>query len=86
ERTTVNGFGFLQIVRPRPRPSLPELLCADPVGAAARAALRRIERTPPGSPAHHRLPAAIVARIAGEPRWTAELARRTGVLHRMEPL
>ena len=86
ERTTVNGFGFLQIVRPRPRASLPELLRADPVGAAARAALRRIERTPPGSPAHHRLPAAMVARIAAEPAWTTELRTRTGVLHRMEPL
>ena len=85
ERTTVNGFGFLQIVRPRPRPSLPELIRADPMGAAARAALRRIERTPPGRPAHHRLPAAVIARIASEPHWTAELRARTGVLHRMEP-
>ena len=85
ERTTVNGFGFLQIVRPRPRASLPELLRADPVGAAARAALRGIERTPPGSPAHHRLPAAVVARIIAGPEWTAELRARTGVLHIMEP-
>ena len=85
ERTTVNGFGFLQIVRPRPRPSLPDLLRADPVGAAARAALRRIERTPPGSPAHHRLPVAVIARIADEPRWTGELRARTGVLHQLEP-
>ncbi|WP_375395302.1 ribonuclease [uncultured Sphingomonas sp.] len=86
ERTAVNGFGFLQIVRLRPRPSLPELLRGDPVGAAALAALRRIERSQPGSHPHHRLPGAIVARIGGEPAWTAELARRTGVLHRMEPV
>ena len=85
ERTTVNGFGFLQIIRARPRPSLPELLRADPIGAAARAALRRIERTPPGSPPHHHLPAAIITRIAAEPGWTAELQTRTGVLHIMEP-
>ena len=84
ERTTVNGFGFLQIVRPRSRASLPESLRSDPVGAAARAALRGIERTPPGSPAHHRLPAAIVARIAVEPGWITELGTRTGVLHIME--
>ncbi|MEH3158992.1 MAG: ribonuclease [Sphingomonas taxi] len=85
ERTAVNGFGFLQIVRPRPRASLPELLRADPVGAAARAMLRRLERDPPGSPLRHRLPAAVHARIAGRPDWLAELARRTGVTHHLEP-
>jgi ribonuclease G len=42
ERTGINGFGFLQIVRRRSRASLPELLRADPVGAEARAELRRI--------------------------------------------
>jgi ribonuclease G len=78
ERTAVNGFGFLQIVRPRPRASLPELIRADPVGAAARAALRMIERVPPGAPNTHRLPAAVVARIEARPDWLAELVRRTG--------
>ena len=79
ERTTMNGFGFLQVVRPRPRPSLPELLRADPVGTAARAALRTLERTPPTAPRHHRLPPAVLARIAAHPEWLAELVRRTGV-------
>lgn len=78
ERTAMNGFGFLQIVRPRPRASLPELLRADPVGAAVRAALREIERTPPGAPNRYRLPPAVVARIDARPDWLAELVRRTG--------
>lgn len=77
ERTAVNGFGFLQIVRARPRASLPELLRADPVGAAARAALRRLEREPPGPPRPHRLPASVLARIEAA-GWDAELMRRTG--------
>ncbi|WP_374944856.1 ribonuclease [Sphingomonas sp.] len=86
ERTTMNGFGFLQIVRPRPRASIPERLRADPVGAAARAALRSLERTPPGAPRQHRLPAAVLARITSRADWLAELARRTGVLHELTGL
>ncbi len=78
ERTAVNGFGFLQIVRPRLRPSLPELLRADPVGAAARAALRLIERTPPTAPNRFRLPPAVAARIAANGDWLDEIVRRTG--------
>jgi hypothetical protein len=84
ERTTMNGFGFLQIVRPRPRASLPELLRADSIGAAARAALRSLERTPPTASRRHRLPAAVHARLMAEPAWLAELARRTGVVHELE--
>lgn len=78
DRTAVNGFGFLQIVRPRPRASLPELLRVDPVGAATRAALRAIERTPADAPHVHALPPAVRARLAAEPGWLAEVARRTG--------
>lgn len=85
ERTAVNGFGFLQIVRPRPRASLPEQLLADPVRAAATALLRRLEREPPGAPASHAAPAAVVRFLDARPAWRAELARRTGVHHRLEP-
>ncbi len=79
ERTAMNGFGFLQIVRPRPRASLVELLRADPAGAIARAAFRAIERTPPPVPPAHRLPAPAVAWIEARPHLARELARRTGV-------
>ena len=86
ERTAVNGFGFLQIVRPRPRASLPELLRADPAAAIARALLRRLEREPPGSPLHHRVSPAVHARLMAHPDWLAELARHTGVTHRLDSL
>lgn len=78
ERTAVNGFGFLQIVRPRPRASLPERLREDPVGAAARAALRLIERTPAGTSNRFHLPAAVRERIEARPDWIAMLVQRTG--------
>ncbi|MGN6277929.1 MAG: ribonuclease [Sphingomonas sp.] len=79
ERTAMNGFGFLQIVRRRRRTSLLELLRDDPVGASLRARLRRIERTPPPGERLVRLPRGELALIRARPEWTAELARRTGV-------
>ena len=84
ERTAMNGFGFLQIVRPRPRASIPEILRSDPVGAATRATLRTLERTPPTASRRHTLPASVHARLMARPAWLAELARRTGVVHELE--
>lgn len=84
ERTALNGFGFLQVVRPRSRASLVEVLRSDPVGAAARAALRSLERTPPNAPLAMRLPSAVKARIDAQPDWLAELTRRTGRMPQLE--
>jgi hypothetical protein len=78
ERTAVNGFGFLQIVRPRPRTSLPERLRDDPVGAAARALLRRAERTSGSGPRTIVAAPAVVALLAARQDWRATLARRVG--------
>lgn len=44
ERTAVNGFGFIQIVRRRERASIMEVLRADPMLTAALTLLRRAER------------------------------------------
>ena len=85
ERTAVNGFGFLQIVRRRARPSLLELIQADPVQAAALALLRRLEREPLPGPDQVTAPAAVARLIETRPDWTAELARRRGRPIRIEP-
>ncbi len=77
ERTAVNGFGFLQIIRRRLRASLPELLAADPAAAALRAALRRAERDPPVGGTLHLTPRAY-ALASTRPDWIDALARRTG--------
>lgn len=78
ERTAVNGFGFLQIVRRRERPSIPEILRGDPVGAAARALLRRAERAEGvGQRTIHAAPE-VVARLRQHPEWLEELQRRSG--------
>ena len=73
----MNGFGFLQVVRRRIRPSLLELIQSDPVRAAALALLRRLEREPLPGPESMSASAATAV-IARHPEWTAELARRRG--------
>ena len=87
ERTAVNGFGFLQIVRRRERASLPEIVQADPIATSARALLRRTERS--GGHGARTLTAAppVVARIEQKPEWLEVLARRLGapVALRAEP-
>jgi hypothetical protein len=78
ERTAVNGFGFLQIVRKRSRASIPELVQADPVNTAARLLLRQAERTSGSGERTLRAAPAVIARIEQYPRWLELLAKRTG--------
>ena len=81
ERTAVNGFGFLQIVRPRQRPSLPEQVCRDPAGTAARAMLRNAERLSPPGPHHHIVSNSVARWLTAHDTHRAELERRTGARH-----
>lgn len=78
ERTAVNGFGFLQIVRPQRRASLPQMIAADRIGAAALALLRRAERSGGAGPRTLTAHPGVIARLDAEPGWTSELARRIG--------
>ncbi|WP_426265998.1 ribonuclease [Sphingomonas sp. LHG3443-2] len=73
ERTAVNGFGFLQIVRPRRGPSLFEL-AADRPGFEARALLRRAARQV-GS---IRLACHPAVAAALRPEWLDQLGRQVG--------
>lgn len=82
ERTAVNGFGFVQIVRPRERLSLPELVQGDPAGAAARALLRHTEREGPGAIVITAAPA-VLAQL--RPDWIALLERRIGGRVALQP-
>ena len=85
ERTAINGFGFLQIVRRRSRTSLPELIQGDPVAVETLALLRSLERTPPPLSADQPVPPRIAKRLAREPGWVAEARRRTGVALAFRP-
>ena len=73
ERTAVNGFGFLQIVRPRRHASLFEL-AADRAAFEARALLRRAARET-GAIALVAHPAVIAAL---QPEWIDQLAAQIG--------
>jgi hypothetical protein len=73
ERTAVNGFGFLQIVRPRRHASLFEL-AADRASFEARALLRRAARET-GAIALVAHPALIAAL---SPEWLDQLAAQVG--------
>ena len=78
ERTAVNGFGFVQVIRRRERMNLMELLRADPVETAALALLRRAERHGNGGPATITAAPAIIDRLHKATDWIATLSRRRG--------
>ena len=78
ERTSVNGFGFLQLVRRRERPSIPEIVQGDPVSAAARALLRRAERSQGSGERTIAAAPRVVALLERESAWLDELIRRIG--------
>ena len=76
ERTAVNGFGFVQIVRPRVRASLVEL-AQDGASFEARALLRRAAFEPPGAKQLVAHPA-VVAALETRPDWLDALSRQIG--------
>jgi hypothetical protein len=76
ERTAVNGFGFVQIVRPRQRASLIEL-AQDRAPFEARALLRRAAFEPAG-PKRLAAHPAVIAVLEGKPEWLDSLSRQVG--------
>jgi hypothetical protein len=78
ERTAVNGFGFVQIVRRRRRASLSERLANDPLGGAARVLLRRGERARGHGTLTLTASTQVLARLAARPDWIERLAQRAG--------
>ena len=76
ERTAVNGFGFIQIVRPRSRASLLEIW-TNHASAEARTLLRRAALSGSGPrrlAAHPR----VITILEAHPAWLDALARQLG--------
>ena len=83
ERTAVNGFGLMQVVRPRTGPSIPELLCATTPGrlsteSRAIALLRAAGRSQGIGPRRLVAPPAIIDLIRQWPWETAALRHALG--------
>ena len=76
ERTAMNGFGLVQVVRPRPRASLVEL-ARDRAPFETRAMLRRTAREPPG-PKRIVAHPAVTAVLEQHRAWVEALGRELG--------
>ena len=76
EKTAINGFGFVQVVRPRPRASLVEL-ARDRAPFETRALLRRAAAETPGSKRIVAHPA-VIAVLEAHSSWLDALGRKVG--------
>lgn len=76
EKTAINGFGFVQVVRPRAHASLIEL-ARDRAPFEARALLRRAAAESPGAKNIVAHPA-VTAVLEQHPAWLDALARQLG--------
>ncbi len=78
ERTAVNGFGLMQIIRRRDRPSLIEQICLDPVATDAALLLRQAERAQGTGALTLKARTSVIDHIAAHREWVDELQSRTG--------
>lgn len=78
ERTAINGFGLMQVIRPRVRSSLIKQLRAEPVGHAARVLLRRAERSGLVGPIRLVAAPAVIERLSARAGWAERLSRHLG--------
>ncbi|WP_447756271.1 ribonuclease E/G [Sphingopyxis fribergensis] len=78
ERTAVNGFGLMQIIRRRDRPSLVEQVCLDPVATDAALLLRQAERAAGTGALTLTARGGVIDHIAAHPGWVDMLQNRTG--------
>lgn len=78
ERTATNGFGLLQIIRRRERPSLIEQVRFDATATDAALLLRQAERAAGTGVLRLTVRPAVADHIAARPAWTHILQTRTG--------
>lgn len=84
ERTAVNGFGLLQLIRRRSEPSIPERVQFAPIESAALALLRRAERAVGAGALTLAAHPEVIGWLSLRPALIAELERRTGRTARLQ--
>lgn len=77
ERTAINGFGLMQVVRPRPGPSILERARIDRAGTQAVALLAQALADPATGPLALRLAPAAAAWLGARPQLLRQLAERS---------
>lgn len=78
ERTAVNGFGFLQVVRPRVRASLLEMATYQPASFFTRALMRRAQRANIVGASEVIAAPNIIRLLQQNPEWLQQLERQNG--------
>lgn len=78
ERTAVNGFGLMQVIRRRERPSLIEQVRLDPVATDAALLLRQAERAVGTGELTLTARGGVIDHIAAHPDWVETLQNGTG--------
>lgn len=77
ERTAINGFGLLQIVRPRPGPSILERAQLDRAGSAAIDLLARAAADPATGPMRLKARAPVIGWLQARPHLLNALADKS---------
>ncbi len=83
ERTAINGFGFMQIVSRKIRPSVLEIVQANRSTNAALKLLRQAQRNRGAGAMRLEVHPAVANKL--KPEWLEELAKRTGRPVSVEP-
>jgi hypothetical protein len=78
ERTAVNGFGFLQLIRPRTRASILERVQFEAPRFAAMILIRRIQRTKIAGASQVTAPNDVIDILHRNPHWLQQLERQNG--------
>lgn len=79
ERTSINGFGLMQIVRRRARPSLVEQIQLAPARSALAALLRAAQKSAHLAQMAMVLDAQAAAILEYHPQWLAQLQHNSGI-------
>ncbi len=78
ERTAVNGYGFMQVITPRPRSSFPEIIQNNPARTHALALLRLASRDRATGPLQLTAHQGVITILESRQDWLSKLSKDIG--------